>query len=257
MTKQIAVVTGASIGFGKEFVKLLVQEEGIDEVWAIARNQARLDALVEECGAKVRVFSADLSDIEQVKAFAPKLKDAQVSVRYLINNAGYAKFCPYDGLSIDDSINMMRLNMETVVAMGLVCLPHMQRGARIVNIASQASFQPLPHLNIYGATKTFVRFYSRALGVELKQAGITVTAVCPSWMDTAFFDRAKTGAAKAISNFSGMTTPDKVARKAFSDAKRGKALSVYGFNAKFTHVAGKLIPQSLIMKVWLIQQKMS
>lgn len=99
---------------------------------------------------------------------------------------------------------MIDLNCGGVVAMGLVCIPYMSAGSRMLNVASQSAFQPLPYLNIYGATKAFVRNYSRALNIELKERGITVTAVCPGWMDTDLFDRARVGAKKAPRKFAGM-----------------------------------------------------
>jgi len=84
---------------------------------------------------------------------------------------------------------MIDLNISGVVAMGLVCIPHMKKGSHILNIASQASFQPLPYQNIYSSTKAFVRNYTRALNVELREKGITATAVCPGWMKTGLYDR--------------------------------------------------------------------
>lgn len=155
---------------------------------------------------------------------------------------------------MDESINMIDLNVSGLVAMGLICIPHMKRGSHIINIASQASFQPLPYLNIYSATKAFVRNYTRALNVELKDKGIVATAVCPGWMKTGLFDRALIGAKKAPKNFKGMVTPDLVAKKAMMDADKGKDLSVYSLYVKTGHLVAKILPQKAMMKVWGIQQ---
>lgn len=253
--RNIAVITGASSGFGREFVKLLVEEDSIDEIWAVARNEDRLKKLVDEFGGKLRTFAVDLSNKREIKVFHSYLEKADVNILYLVNNAGYGKFCSYEDLDIEESINMIDLNINAVVALGLLCIPYMEKGSHIINIASQASFQPLPYLNIYSATKAFVRNYSRALNVELKNKGITVTAVCPGWMKTAFFDRADIGAAKGIKNFMGITSPDRVAKKALEDARRGKDMSVYGVYVKFAHVFAKIMPQRLVMKIWLGQQR--
>ena len=131
----------------------------------------------------------------------------------------------------------------------------MDRDSHIINIASQASFFPLPYQNIYSSTKAFVRHYTRALNVELKERGITATAVCPGWMKTGLFDRGIIGAKKGTNRFSGMVTPDVVAKKALNDAMRGKDISVYGLYVKSTHLLSKLLPQRMMMKVWLGQQK--
>ena len=133
----------------------------------------------------------------------------------------------------------------------------MDHGSHMINIASQASFFPLPYQNIYSSTKAFVRNYTRALNVELKDKGIHATAVCPGWMKTGLFDRGVIGAQKGTNHFSGMVTPDVVAAKALRDAKKENDISVYGLYVKTTHLLSKFIPQKLMMKVWLRQQKIN
>ena len=149
---------------------------------------------------------------------------------------------------------MINLNISAVVALGLYCIPYMKPGSHIINIASQASFQPLPYQNIYSSTKAFVRNYTRALNVELKDRHITATAVCPGWIDTGLYERGLIGAKKAASNFAGMIQPDVVAARAMRDAHRGKDISVYGAHVKGAHFASKLLPQKVMMKLWLKQQ---
>lgn len=253
--KSIAIVTGANGGLGKEFVKLLSNEKEIAEIWAIARSKEKLAQLEEEFGRKVRSFSVDLSDRRNYTQLEQTLKESGCSVKYLINNAGFAKFCSYDDISVEESLNMIDLNINAVVALGLICIPYMENGSRIINIASQASFFPLPYQNIYSSTKAFVRNYTRALNVELKEKGITATAVCPGWMKTGLFDRGVIGARKGTNNFSGMVLPNVVAEKALRDAKKGKDISVYGLYVKSTHFLSKILPQRIMMKVWLGQQK--
>lgn len=254
--KKIAIITGASSGFGKEFVKLLLDEPEISEIWAIARSGDKLWQLSQEFGPKIVAIPADLSDKESYDTLRKRLETTHVSVQYLVNNAGYAKLCAYDDLSVDESLNMIDLNIGAVVALGLICIPHMPEGSHILNVASQASFFPLPYQNLYSSTKAFVRNYTRALNVELKERGICATAVCPGWMRTALFDRCLIGAKKAATNFFGIVEPDVVARKALKDAKKGKDISVYGLYVKLTHLLSKLLPQRAMMKLWLWQQKL-
>ncbi|WP_443739137.1 SDR family NAD(P)-dependent oxidoreductase [Treponema sp.] len=255
LKKNIAIVTGASSGFGKEFVKLLLKKDCIDEIWAVARNQEKLNLLKEEFGTKIRTVSADLSESSSFSLFEQMLTKEKPRVAYLVNNAGYGKFGSYKDLSAEQSINMMSLNMGAPVAAGLVCLPYMAKGGRIINIASQASFFPLPYMNIYSATKAFLRNYTRALNVELKGTGITATAVCPPWMKTNFFSRAQTGAAKTVTNFMGITDASKAAAKALKDADRGKDISVFGIFTKLTHFLSKIFSQKAAMKVWILLQR--
>lgn len=254
--KRIAVVTGASSGLGREFVKLLEQEQGIQEIWLIARSKDKLSEMAQKSGGRMRAVPLDLSVHENIQKLGELLKAEQVSVRYLVNNAGYGKFGAYSDLSAEQSRNMIDLNISGVVETGLVCLPFMHRGSRILNIASLASTAPLPYLNIYAATKAFVRNYSRALNIELKPRGISVTAVCPGWMDTGFIANAQTGAKDSPTVFAAITKPDVVAAKALRDAKCGRELSVYGIFPKLTYAAAKLLPQQFIMRSWMMMQNM-
>lgn len=124
----------------------------------------------------------------------------------------------------------------------------MQRGARIINVCSASAFQPVPYLNLYAATKAFERSYSRAMNAELKPLGISVTAVCPSWIDTDMLIREVNG--KKV-KFGGLVKPEKVAQKALKDANKGKDMSVCSFYVKCQHINVKLFPQKLTMKIWL------
>ena len=252
--KNIAIVTGASSGLGKEFVKLLISDKNLDEIFVLARSQDKLNELKNEYGDKIRPYPTDLSDINNIKAFGRYLEKEDVNIKLLINNAGFAKFCSYDDISIDESLNMINLNVSGVVAMGLVCIPFMKKNSHIINIASQASFQPLPYQNIYSSTKSFVKNYSRALNVELKEKGITVTAVCPGWIKTNLYERGCINAKKGTTKFVNMVMPDVVAKKALKDAYNNNDISVYGLYVNFCRFLSKILPEKLIMKIWLLQQ---
>jgi len=256
MTK-IAIVTGASSGLGKEFVQIISLKNEVDEIWVLSRNIDKLQELISEFGNKIRAFSVDLSKLDEIKKFQQRLTEENPEIKLLVNSAGFAKFCSFDDISIDDSINMIDLNISGTVTMGLVCIPFMQKGSHIINIASQASFQPLPYMNIYSATKAFVRNYSRALNIELKEKCISVTAVCPGWMKTNLFERGTVKAKKAPEKFYPIVTPDVVAQKAYKDAMSGKDCSIYGIDVNICHIFTKLLPQKLIMKFWLILQKLN
>ncbi len=252
--KKIAIVTGASSGIGREFVKLLLKGREVEEIWAVARNKEKLERLKNRFGARIKTYSVDLSDLDAILKFGEMIKHHKPDIKYLINSAGYAKFCSYDNLSIRQTLNMIDVNCSAVVVMTLLSIPYMRRGSHILNLSSQASFQPLPFQNVYSSTKSFVRNYSRALNVELKEKGIRVTVVCPGWMRTALYRRAEIGAEKTVNNFFGMTSPEQVAGKAMRDAKAGKDMSVYGFYVKASHLAAKILPQKMMMKLWMMQQ---
>jgi short-subunit dehydrogenase len=124
----------------------------------------------------------------------------------------------------------------------------MKKGSRILNISSASSFQPLPYINLSAATKVFERNYSRALNVELANSGITVTAVCPSWVDTDLLSTEVNG--KQV-KFPGIVSAERVVIQALKDAKRGKDMSVCSFYVKYLHLLAKIFPQKIVMKMWL------
>lgn len=255
--KSIAIITGASSGVGKEFTSIINGYDDITEIWAIARNQDRLNDLKHSLSEKVRIFSMDLTDRKSLEAIELLLKTEKPRIKYLINCAGFATFGDYSDISTDRSLNMVDLNINALIAMCNMCIDYMQENSHIINMASQAGFQPVPYQNIYSSTKAFVRNYTRALNVELKNRKIIATAVCSGWMNTRLIERADIGAKKATKNFVFMVEPYPVAAKALKDAYNNKDISVYGLYTKFAHLLSKLLPQRLLMKIWLIQQHIS
>lgn len=245
MEKKIAIITGASGGIGREFCRYIY--EAVDEIWAIARNEKKLATLQEELGDKILPISKDLSKPEDVRTIGQMLEDANVTVAYLINNAGVAKMGTYQDFSVKEVEETIHINCSAVAVLCTMCIPYMRAGSRILNISSSSSFQPLPYLNLYAATKVFVRSYSRSLNVELKKKGITVTAVCPGWVDTELLMKEING--KPV-KFAGIVTADRVARVALRDAKKGKDMSVCSLYFKFEHVLTKIFSQKIAMRTW-------
>lgn len=251
MNKRISIITGASGGIGKEFTKLMLLEE-VDEIWAIARNQEKLTDLQNELGDKVVAISKDLTNPSELHAIRKMLEEEKPIIAYLINNAGIAKMGSYKDFSIEEIEATIYINCNALAILCSLCIPYMGKGSRILNISSASSFQPLPYLNLYAATKAFGRSYSRSLNIELKAAGITATAVCPSWVDTDLLMKEING--KRI-KFPGIVSAEEVAIKALKDAKRGKDMSVCTLNVKFKHLLAKMFPQKTTMKTWVRQIK--
>ena len=136
--------------------------------------------------------------------------------------------------------------------MTYITLEYMERGSRIYNMGSMSAIQPVPYINVYGATKAFVLSFSRALNVELKDRGIQVMAVCPYWVKTEFFDTAVKD--DTVSDFNKFYTPQQVAARAIEDMKKGRDVSFCGFGTKMQRIAVKLLPHKIIMKMWCCQQ---
>ena len=255
---EICVITGASSGIGREFFRQLTEgTERFDAYWVIARREAPLRELQALTDTPVRILALDLSVQADCDAYGAALNEAGADVRLLVHCAGFGKFDTTENVGLETNLNMIDLNVKATVSVNLLTLPHMTSGARIVNIASVAALQPVPWINTYAATKAFVLSFSRSLGRELRSRGITVTAVCPFWTKTAFFDRAvKPGETPVVKKYAAMYNPADIARRALRDSRHGKDVSFFGFVARGQALLVKLLPTPLVMSVWQRQQKL-
>lgn len=255
---KIAVVTGASSGIGREFVRQL-DSRGFDEIWGIGLGENLLAQVKAETKTKFRPFELDLTDDKNFEVYVNALKENDVNIAWLVNCSGFGKFGRYDEINIEASANMIDLNCKALVKMTELSIPYMKKGSHIVEIASVAGFQPTPYLNVYAATKAFVLSYARALNVELKSKGIKVTCVCPFWTKTAFFKRATETTAKheVVTKYVAMYKPENVVKKAIKDTEKGKEKSICGFIARSQVRMVNMLPKKLVMSIWVHQQKLN
>lgn len=251
---KIAVITGASSGMGKEFVLQISRTEQLDEIWVIARRTDRLEALQAEVSdTKIRPISLDLTKEESIEDYRKLLESEKPNVSILVNASGFGKFGTFTDMDLDAMMRMIDLNDKAYVAMTYVTLPYMSEGGEIYQLDSLSSFQPVPYIGVYGATKAFVLSFSRALNVELKKRKIKVMAVCPGWVKTEFFDHAVYD--DTIVYYNKFFTAEEVITRALRDMKRGKDVSVCGFSIRAQVFFTKLLPHKLVMKIWCKQQK--
>ncbi len=249
--KKIAVITGASSGMGKQFLETLQEYGSFDEVWAVARRKDLLDSLKASC--PVRSVPVDLTDPISFEVYRKLLEEEKPSVDLLINASGYGKFDAVTDTALSDNLGMIDLNCKAVAAMCQLTIPYMPKGASIINIASASSFQPVPYICIYGATKAFILNYSRALNQELKD--VHVMALCPFWVKTDFFNRA-VGDNPVVKKYIVMYDPESIVKKAWKDVKKKKDVSIYGLVAKGQIFLVKHLPHGFVMKTWMKQQGM-
>jgi len=250
---KIAVITGASSGMGREFVRQLDRAEQFDEIWVIARRKERLEALAAEVRAPLRAISLDLSRMESIDEYRALLEEAKPVVSVLVNGSGFGKFRRFDEASLQDCCDMIDLNAKALMAMTYVTLPFMEKGSRIYQVGSLSAFQPVPYIGVYGASKAFVLSFSRALNTELKSRGIRSMAVCPGWVATEFFDHAVSD--DSVTYYNKIYQPQDVVRTALKDMKKGRDVSVHGLQIKGQVLLVKLLPHRLVIKIWMKQQK--
>ena len=197
--RDIALVTGASSGIGKEFVRQIAKKyKGLDEIWVIARRKDKLRELKKEIiGTRVRIL----------------------------------------------------LNCEALTRVTYLVLPYVSRGSFIYQMASSAGFAPQPDFTVYAATKAYAKSFSIALRQELSGQEVKVIAVCPGPVKTEFFDRAYEQEEMKFYKKFAMADPKRVVSKAIRDARKNKAVSVYGFTMKTTRIICKILPGKWIAKI--------
>ena len=258
--KSICVITGASSGIGKEFFTQIVNDTTFtfDEIWVIARNREKLEGLSALTSIPVKAISLDLSLDAAYEEYRLLLEAEKPRVSLLINCSGFGKFESVEKIGYADNMNMIDLNVRATAALDMITLDYMEKGSGIINIASVAAYQPIPYIGTYGATKAFVLSFTRALSMEVKKHGIHVMAVCPFWTKTAFFDRAvKADNDPVVKKYVAMYDPRDIVRRAMRDYKKKKEVSLFGFATKLQLLAVKLLPASIVMRVWMAQQKLN
>ena len=253
---KIAIVTGASSGMGREFVRQLSAYVQVDEIWAIARRREALAALKAETPVPVRPMVLDLLKSESFDELRSLLEGEQPEIVLLVNAAGFGKFGAYHKTTMEDDCRMIDLNCKALLVMTRLCIPYMNPGSHILELDSLSAFQPVPYITTYGATKAFVLSYSRAMNRELKCKGIRVMAMNPGWVKTEFFRHAFQSNDGEVQYFDRLYEAADVVKTGLHDLyKTKKDCSIHGLPVKLQVLAVKLVPHRFVMDIWLKQQK--
>ena len=249
---KIAVITGASSGMGREFVYAIDKEFMLDEIWVIARREERLNDLQAECRTKIHPIALDLSDCKSFEMYKALLEEARPEIQLLVNAAGCGLFGEFTEMDIKQQLDIIDLNAKALTAMCHVSIPYMPQESHLINLASNSSWQPVPYINVYGASEAYVMSFSRALGVELKKRKIHVMAVAPGWIKTEFFEHAIHD--NTIQYFDRFYTAKQVIDKAMKDLKKKKTVSILGFPVRMQVRLIKFLPVKWVMGIWCKQQ---
>ena len=253
---KIALITGASSGMGREYAKQIDKMKECDEIWIVARREERLNVLKDELSTTTRVLPFDLTDSVQLGALIEAVKSSGAEVKYLVNAAGFGKFGDYSEVSLSDIAGMIDLNDKALTLITAALIPQMKRGSHVIEMCSISAYLPLENMSVYAASKAYVLSYCYALRRELKKTGITVTAVCPGWVDTEFAACAHNGdGVNGPKDLKPITTADKVVRRAIKAANKNKPVSIYGATWKALHVMTKIFPKRFSMLFWHAMQK--
>jgi len=242
-----ALVTGASAGIGVAIARELASHGA--NLILTARRQDRLETLAQELkgrGVDVRVIVADLNDAAAPQQIYNATVGSGLEVDILINNAGLGQYGAFASSPMEQELSQVRVNCEAVVRLSRLFIPHMVERCRgwVLIVASTASFQPVPYISTYSATKVFDRFFALGLAEEVARFGVKVTALCPGPTESEFFDVA--GA--AVFKMRGMQPAELVARRGVAALARGRRTILPALNGRVTAFLVRFLPVTLITR---------
>ncbi len=250
---SFALITGASRGIGKSIATELASRKF--NILLVARDEQMLKEhafiLHSTYGVQVDFFAIDLTEDGAIDKLMRWLDEKLYTVSMLVNNAGYGLSGSMDSYSFLGYKNMMTLNMEVPVALTYRLLPMLlsQKKSFILNVGSSASYQSVPGMNIYAASKSFILSFSRGLCYELRNTAISVSVVSPGATDTDFPTRAQIFGQKAIKMLKATNmSPEAVAKIAVDGTLKGQTEIVAGLLNKVGVLLAWLLPKKVIEK---------
>ena len=237
--KNVALITGASSGLGKEFALIHASKGG--DVIIVARRKEKLNNLKKEIenryGTQVKVIAKDLTSAKAPREIYEEITQAGIQIEYLINNAGFGGHGKFHERAWEKDLAMIHLNIIALTALTRLFLPDFvkRNQGRILNVSSTASLMPGPLQAVYFATKAYVTFFSNAIAEELYNTNVTVTNLMPGATETEF---AQTSGMDKTDLFQNTVSAFSVAEDGYEGMLKGK-LDV---------VSGLTFAQNIMMK---------
>src|ERR687883_346212 len=246
---RTTLITGASSGIGEAFARRLAAEG--ENVLVVARSEDKLASLCNELGrahnVSAQYVALDLTEENAAARLFEETNRRELEVEMLINNAGFGSMGDFAALDVERELEMIDLNIKSLVALTHLYLKPMRERKRgtIINVASTAAFQGVPYMATYAATKAFVLSFSEALWDENRAHGVHVMALCPGVTQTNFFAAANTDKPP----MRAMQTPEQVVDTALKGLKRGKSHIISGWTNYLTTETERLVPRWLVARI--------
>ncbi len=245
-----ALITGASKGIGRAIATTLAAR-GYD-LLLVARSGDLLEQVSTEIhqasNRNCQWLAVDLAGDQAAEKVYDWCRNNQYEVSVLVNNAGYGLSGPFENYSVEDHTEMLHVNIITLTKLTRLFLPAMLKmpAAYILNIGSSASYQAVPLLSAYAASKAFVLSFSRGLYQELRKTSVSVTCICPGPTDTNFVDRANVGVKgkKTAEKFN--MSADAVAHIAVDSLFRRRPEVITGGLNKLSAFFAWLLPKTVV-----------
>lgn len=249
--QKYVLITGASNGIGLCFAEIYAQR-GFP-LLLIARSEEKLKEIQEKFnkkyGVSILIFVQDLAEVNAAKIVYEEVKRLQISINTLINNAGFGDYGLFEKMDLQTAQRMMQLNMVCLTELCHYFVKDMlkARSGAILNIASNAAFQPGPWMSLYFATKAFVLNLTEGLHEELKPSGISVTALCPGPTETGFVKASRLESSQFFKK--NLSEPYTAAMVGYQALKQNKAVAIVGWKNKLQIAALRITPRFLVRKI--------
>ena len=249
---KTALITGASSGIGYELAKIHAAKGG--DLVLVARNKAKLDELKVELekqfNVSVYTIGKDLSIVDAALEVYKETSEKGIQIDYLINNAGFGDFGMFSETEWEKEHQMINLNITALTYFTKLYLKDMLKckSGKIMNVASTAAFVPGPTMAVYCATKPYVLSFSEAVDNEVREFGVSVTALCPGATESGFMTAAS---AENSSLFKGKKLPSskEVAEYGYNAMLKGKPVAIHGFVNQALAFFVRLMPRKLVVAV--------
>ncbi len=238
---RTVLITGASDGIGRSMAEEL--DGRAARLLLVARGEEALDRTARRLEVESRVIPCDLSHPDGPDTLLAAIADEKIDL--LINNAGVGLGGPFAGQDLDAVFAMCRLNIDAPLRLVHGLLPKwLERGdGAVLNVGSMAGYVGCPGQGVYGATKSFINFWSDALRSELHGTGVQVTLLAPGSTRTGFFERAGIDATKLKKSFQDATA---VARAGLAAVERGQSIRIPGLPNKLMELGVRFAPRALV-----------
>lgn len=251
MTKKTALITGASKGLGKEFARIHAAKGG--SLVLVARSKDRLQLLKQELETqyktiRIDILVKDLTAPNSAVEVYNEVKEKNIQIDYLINNAGLGEFELFTDTNWDRVAQMIDLNISVLTHLCHLFLPDMvaRKEGKIMNIASTAAFQPGPMMAVYFASKSYVLHLSEALNNEVKDSGVSITAFCPGPTDTNFMDDSKMKQSRLLEH-TKLASSSAVALVGYKAMINAKAVKIHGVFNNAMVFSLRLVPRKWVV----------
>ena len=244
---QYALITGATSGIGYELAKLFAKDQY--NLVIVSRDSDALDTTASELkqsGITVLTISKDLSDRQAPFEVYDEVKAKGIQIDVLVNDAGQGQYGLFVDNDIERELDMIDLNVNAYVVLTKFFLKEMvARGSgKILNVASTASQLPGPWQAVYHATKAFVLSFTEAIRYEIKDTGVTITALQPGPTDTDFFNKAQMQDSKVVQG-GGLADPAGVAKDGYDALMAGDDKVISGVKNKIQVAMSNIMPESM------------